>query len=76
MRVIVYSKRHCVECMALHDFLANHNIPYETRDCFREEKYAAEVRAMGFLGVPVTVMDGNPIRGFRPQALLAAWQQR
>lgn len=63
MSVILYSKPHCLECNVLKRFLRDYQISYEERDCTAHPEYLDEVKRMGFLGVPVTVVNGTPVRG-------------
>lgn len=72
MAVIVYSQPHCIECNVLKRFLNDYKIPYEVRDCSQHPQYLEEVKQMGFLGVPVTVVNGQAIQGLRPDAILEA----
>lgn len=75
MSVIVYSKPHCLECNILKRFLKDHEIEYETRDCIQNETYLNEIKEMGYLGVPVTIVHGQAIRGLQPEAILEAIQK-
>jgi glutaredoxin-like protein NrdH len=70
MHVLVYSKQHCIECNVLKRFLRDYGIPYEVRDCSAHPEYLAEVKAMGFLGVPVTVVNGTAVQGLQPDEIL------
>jgi glutaredoxin-like protein NrdH len=70
MNVIVYSKPHCIECNILKRFLADYKIDYEERDCTANPNYLNEVKKMGFLGVPVTVIHGKAIQGLHPDEIL------
>jgi glutaredoxin-like protein NrdH len=72
MEVIVYTKPHCIECNILKQFLDDHDISYELRDCGHNEERIAEVKAMGFLGVPVTVIGEKKIQGLKPDEILKA----
>lgn len=72
MEVIVYSRPHCLECNVLKRFLNDYKIKYEERDCSKNPAYLEEVKEMGFLGVPVTVVHGKAIQGLQPDAILAA----
>ncbi len=72
MNVIVYTRPHCIECNILKRFLADYKIDYELRDCGDNEVYLEEVKAMGYLGVPVTVIGDKHICGLQPEAILAA----
>jgi glutaredoxin-like protein NrdH len=72
MEVIVYTKPHCIECNILKQFLDDHDISYELRDCGHNEERIAEVKAMGFLGVPVTIIGDEKIQGLKPDEILQA----
>lgn len=70
MSVVVYSKPHCIECNVLKRFLTDYKIEYVVKDCGENPAYLEEVKAMGFLGVPVTVVHGKAIYGLQPEAIL------
>ncbi|OYD07247.1 NrdH-redoxin [Paludifilum halophilum] len=70
MDVVVYSKLHCLECNLVKRFLKDHEIPFEVRDCSTHPEYLEQVQEMGFLGVPVTVVGGQPIQGLQPAKIL------
>jgi glutaredoxin-like protein NrdH len=72
MQVIVYSRPHCPECNVLKRFLRDYKIDFEVRDCAENPAYLEEVKSMGFLGVPVTVVNGKAIQGLRPEEILDA----
>ncbi|MFC4076113.1 glutaredoxin family protein [Salinithrix halophila] len=70
MEVIVYSKPHCMECNLVKRFLKDHQVSFEVRDCNSRPEYLEEVKEMGFLGVPVTLVNGEPIHGLQPAEIL------
>lgn len=74
MKVTVYSKPHCLECNLVKRLLNDHRVEYEVKDCGSNPEYLEEVKAMGFLGVPVTVIDGEPIQGLQPAEILQRLQ--
>src|SRR5690606_35775736 len=76
MSVILYSKPHCLECNVLKRFLRDYQISYEERDCTAHPEYLDEVKRMGFLGVPVTVVNGTPVRGLQPDRILELLGQK
>ncbi|TCP68281.1 glutaredoxin family protein [Baia soyae] len=76
MSVIVYSKPHCPECNVLKRFLRDYQIDFVVRDLSKNPKYIDEVKSMGFLGVPVTVIKGKAIPGLQPDAILAMLGRR
>ncbi|SMO83799.1 glutaredoxin family protein [Melghirimyces algeriensis] len=69
MNVVVYSKPHCLECNLVKRFLRDHGVEFEVRDCGSNPQYLEEVKEMGFLGVPVTVVNGEAIQGLQPEKL-------
>lgn len=76
MKVVVYSKPHCLECNVLKRFLKDYQIEYEERDCSQHPEYLEEVKEMGFLGVPVTVVGNQAIQGLQPDAILEALKKQ
>ncbi|WP_054950261.1 glutaredoxin family protein [Numidum massiliense] len=70
MKVIVYSRTHCLECNVLKKFLKDYRIPYENRDCSKHPEYTEEVKRLGFLGVPVTVIGDEAVQGLEPEKIL------
>jgi glutaredoxin-like protein NrdH len=68
--VILYSKPHCLECNVLKRFLKDYQISYEERNCTDHPEYLNDVKEMGFLGVPVTVVNGTPVQGLQPDKIL------
>lgn len=71
MQVIVYSRPHCIECNVLKKFLKDYAIAYENRNCSTNPEYLEEVKEMGFLGVPLTVVNGEAVQGLEPEKILA-----
>ncbi len=72
MNVVVYSRPHCLECNVLKRFLSDYQIPYEVKDCASNPAYLEEIKEMGFLGVPVTVIGKKAIQGLQPDLILEA----
>lgn len=63
--VKVYSTPTCPYCVALKDFLKEHNIEFEDVDVSQDEKARDEmVRKSGQMGVPVVEIDGEIVVGF------------
>jgi glutaredoxin-like protein NrdH len=72
MNVTVYSTTHCPECNVLKRFLRDYQIEFDVRDCSTNPAYWHEVKEFGFLGVPVTLINGSPIQGFKPEEIMKA----
>ncbi|MFO7310561.1 MAG: glutaredoxin family protein [Bacillota bacterium] len=69
---IVYTSSTCPYCTLLKQFLDSQGIAYEERNVSLNRRYMAELAELGTLGVPTTVIDGQVIVGYRPQAILDA----
>ncbi|MBA4602778.1 glutaredoxin domain-containing protein [Thermoactinomyces mirandus] len=76
MAVIVYTKPHCLECNVLKRFLDDYRITYKERDCSLNSAYMDEIKEMGFLDVPVTVVDDTAIQGLQPDRILAVLERQ
>lgn len=75
MSAIVYTTSHCPECSILKMFLRDYKIEFEMRNCSIYPEYWEEVKSHGFLGVPVTVINGKAIQGFKPEEIMKALQE-
>lgn len=54
------------------EFLSQHDIAYTEKNVRTNPAARQEVRALGFLTVPVTVIGGMAIQGFDREKLAAA----
>ncbi|MFJ5716387.1 glutaredoxin family protein [Neobacillus sp. NPDC093127] len=63
-QVIVYTTNDCIECDMVKKVLTQEGIPFETRNVFANSQYQKEVEKLGFMGVPVTVVDHRAVKGF------------
>ncbi|WP_246943339.1 glutaredoxin family protein [Bacillus pinisoli] len=68
-QVIVYSSNDCIECIYVKKTLEDYGIPFEVRNVSENEDYRKEVQKYGFLGVPVTVVEGRAIKGLNHELL-------
>ncbi|MCD6500651.1 thioredoxin family protein [bacterium] len=65
MKVKVYSTPICPYCVALKEFLKEHNIEFEEIDVSQNQQAAKEiVEKTGQMGVPVVEVDGQVVVGF------------
>lgn len=67
--VIVYSMEDCVECSYVKRMLMEEGIPFEVRDVMESEAYKKEVEKYGFLGVPVTVVGDDAVKGLNSELM-------
>lgn len=72
MNIILYTTSHCPECNVLKMFLRDYQIEFESRNCTIHPKYWEDVKEYGFLGVPLTVINGTAIQGFKPEEIIKA----
>ncbi|WP_096437954.1 glutaredoxin family protein [Alteribacter populi] len=64
---IVYSTKDCVECTLVKQMLTEAEVEFEVRDVMTDRKYQKEVEAFGFMGIPVTVIEGKAVKGLTPE---------
>ncbi|WP_332698522.1 glutaredoxin family protein [Halalkalibacter lacteus] len=66
-QVFVYSTDGCVECTYVKQMLKDEGVSFEVRDVMASEEYQKEVEKFGFMGVPVTVVGNQAVKGFTPE---------
>ncbi|MFC0562319.1 glutaredoxin family protein [Halalkalibacter alkalisediminis] len=66
-QVIVYSTDGCVECTYVKQMLTDEGVSFEVRDVMASKEYQKEVEKFGFMGVPVTVVGDQAVKGFTPE---------
>jgi glutaredoxin-like protein NrdH len=74
-QVIVYSTQDCIECNMVKQMLTQEGIPFEVRDVLANPEYQEEVEKFGFLGVPVTVVADQAVKGYNPTELKKLLEQ-
>lgn len=74
--IILYSTNHCPECNVLKIFLKDYQIEFESRNCSMNPQYWEDVKKYGYLGVPVTVVNGKAIQGFQPEEIMKAINEK
>ena len=71
VKVKVYSTPVCPYCVALKEFLKEHNIEFEEVDVSQDEAAQKEmVEKSGQMGVPVVEIDGEIIVGFDREKII------
>ncbi|WP_442598671.1 glutaredoxin family protein [Neobacillus sp. D3-1R] len=68
-QVIVYSAKGCTDCTKVKDMLTEEGIPFEVRDILANPEYQEEVEKFGFMGIPVTAVGDQAVKGFNPAEL-------
>jgi glutaredoxin-like protein NrdH len=67
--VIVYSAPGCKECGMVKEMLTSEGIAFEVRDLMTNPVYQEEVEKFGFMGIPVTAVGDQAVKGFNPAEL-------
>ena len=63
----------CPYCSRLEAFLKQNQVAYQRKNIEQSAQFAAEHKALGGGGIPVTRIDGRDvIRGFKPEAIARA----
>jgi glutaredoxin-like protein NrdH len=63
-QVIVYTTNDCIECTMVKQVLTQEGIAFEARNISTNAEYQKDVEKYGYLGVPVTVVEGRAVKGF------------
>lgn len=71
-QAIVYSSTNCHYCAQLKQYLKDQGIAYEERNIDTNEAYAQELRELGMMSVPVTVIGETTILGLNPSRIKKA----
>ncbi len=72
--VTVYTSNTCPYCVSAKDYLKEKGIDYTEKNVQTDKDARKELMAMGHMGVPVLVIDGEEVVGFdkeRIDALLS-----
>lgn len=70
--IVVYSGIHCAPCEAVKQFLKERGFEYIEKNVNKDKQARQEMREMGMLSIPVTVIGDQKIQGFDQAALEAA----
>ncbi|GAB20246.1 NrdH-redoxin [Gordonia effusa NBRC 100432] len=71
MTITVYTKPACVQCHATYKALDKQGLPYDVVDISENADAREFVKELGYLQVPVVVVDGEHWSGFRPDRIKA-----
>jgi glutaredoxin-like protein NrdH len=67
--VIVYSAPGCKECAMVKEMLTEQGVPFEVRDLLANPVHQEEVEKFGFMGIPVTAVGDQAVKGFNPSEI-------
>lgn len=62
--VVVYTSNTCPYCTLAKNFLTEKGVEYTEKNVQTDKEARKELMAMGHMGVPVVVVDGEEIVGF------------
>lgn len=73
-QIILYGTESCGYCRAARQFFARNGIEYQDLDVERSFDAKSEFRRLGGRGVPLFVIDGEVVNGWREESMRAALQ--
>ncbi len=73
--VVLLSTAWCGYCAATRDFLQRNGVVFEELDVERSERGRMLYQALGPSGVPILLVDGEPIRGMNLRAVVRALER-
>lgn len=62
--VKIYTSNTCPHCVAAKDYLSGKGVNYEEKNVQTDANARKELMQMGYMGVPVIIVDGEEIVGF------------
>ncbi|MDT0178023.1 glutaredoxin-like protein NrdH [Pantoea sp. RRHST58] len=74
MRIIIYTKDHCVQCNATKQAMDRHGIACQLINLDAQPDAAADLKALGYRQVPVVMAGSDHWSGFRPDKIAALGQ--
>lgn len=69
-KVILYSTAWCGYCAKARDLMEKNNIEYQEYDIEKSDKARSQYESLGGRAIPVLLIDGKVIHGYRPQKIL------
>lgn len=67
--VVVYTSNTCPYCTLAKNYLSEKGVPYTEKNVQTDKEARKELMAMGHMGVPVLLVDGQEIVGFDKEKL-------
>jgi len=69
-QVILYATEWCGYCRNAREFMDKHNISYFEYDIEKSAEGNRQHKELGGRGIPVFLIDGQVIKGYRPNRIL------
>lgn len=63
-KVEIFSSDTCKYCVELKDYLKENNVEYIEYNISRDEEARRNLIKLGYMSVPVTLINGNHVLGF------------
>lgn len=71
MKITIYSKSGCPECVFTKKYLQSKNIPFEEKRIDQDQSYLDEVISLGYTSLPVIKIGQESFSGYQPERLEA-----
>ncbi len=62
--IVVYSQPGCAACKKVKEYLVEKSVQFTEKDISRDRSALNEVRTMGVMTIPLTIIDGESITGY------------
>jgi glutaredoxin-like YruB-family protein len=63
-KVVVYSSNTCPHCTTAKDYLKEKGVEFEEKNVTTDMDARKELMSMGYMGVPIIIVDGEVVEGF------------
>ncbi len=68
-KIIVYSSNTCPHCVTAKDYLKSKGIEFTEKNVSTDMEARKELMGMGYMGVPIILVDDKVIEGFNKAKL-------
>ncbi len=68
-KVIVFSSNSCPHCVTAKEYLKSKNVEFEEKNVSTDMDARKELIGMGYMGVPIILVDGQAIEGFNKEKI-------
>lgn len=69
MRIIIYTKDHCVQCNATKNAMDRNGIPYQLINLDVQPEAVDRLKSLGYRQLPVVMANDEHWSGFRPDKI-------
>ncbi|MFO7886927.1 MAG: glutaredoxin family protein [Eubacteriales bacterium] len=63
-KVVVYTSNTCPHCTSAKNFLKEKGVEFQEKNVSTDVEARSELMEMGFMGVPIILVDGETVEGF------------